>query len=70
MTAPASVRNEQAADTAPGRRQDSEQERRQIHLRLLPRDEALLRSLAERRGQTLSGAVSYLLRKDAHPRDR
>ena len=33
----------------------------QLHLRLSDADAAYLRGLAQRRGQTLSGAVSYLL---------
>lgn len=37
---------------------------RQIHLRLPPADVHALRRLAGARGQTLSGAVSYLLRKE------
>jgi hypothetical protein len=36
----------------------------QLHLRLSPRDATALRTLAEARGQTLSGAVKYLLNKE------
>jgi hypothetical protein len=34
----------------------------QIHLRLAPPDATLLRRMAAARGQTLSGAVAYLVR--------
>jgi len=36
----------------------------QVHLRLNSADERLLRRLADVRGQTLSGAVRYLLHKE------
>lgn len=36
----------------------------QLHLRLLPHEAAALRRLANARCQTISGAVSYLLRKE------
>lgn len=36
----------------------------QVHLRLLPTDALLLRRLAGDRGQTLSGAIRYLLRRE------
>ena len=37
---------------------------RQVHLWLRADDLSLLRRLAESRGQTLSGAIRYLLRKE------
>ena len=40
----------------------------QVHLRLLPPEVDLLRALARDRGQTLSGAVRYLLRKECRGR--
>ena len=40
----------------------------QIHLRLLRQDAVLLRQLASDRGQTLSGAVRYILRKEFRSR--
>lgn len=36
----------------------------QLHIRLLPKEALQLRELARSRGQTLSGAVRYLLRKE------
>jgi len=47
---------------------DTEGIRKQLHLRLFPEDDARLRQLAEQRGQTLSGAVRYLVRKEERSR--
>ncbi len=41
---------------------------KQVHLRLRPEGDTRLRQLADRRGQTLSGAVRYLLRLEERTR--
>lgn len=46
----------------PSEHQGPSNTREQIHLRLLPEDAALLRQVARERGQTLSGAIRFLLK--------
>jgi hypothetical protein len=51
-------------DAGNGRSHASADRTEQIHIRLLPQDATLLRQLASSRGQTLSGAIRYLVRKE------